>query len=178
MKQIAGLTLLACATLPHVGCNTPGRMRAEPASVITASRAYPLLAGIPVPKGFRAIYERSTGVENARLRMGKYAFTGWGKPEKVFQFYHENMGQAGFTLRQRSLDAGAYLMIFDSNQEEARVLIRKAGLGTDLTIELIPKVMPGQPPIATPPAGQSYGPPVAQQRRMPPQGGRRPMPRR
>lgn len=171
------LLVFPCALPLFVGCNTPGKMKSEPASVITASRRFPLLAGIPVPKGFKAIYDRSTGMENARIRMGKYAFSGWSNPEKVFQFYHENMAQAGFTLRQRSLDAGAYLMIFDSNQEEARVLIRKSGFTTDLTIEIIPKVLPNQAPVAAGPQGPPSAPPNGAQRRMPPPQ-RRPAPRR
>ncbi|MDX2197493.1 MAG: hypothetical protein SF069_00805 [Phycisphaerae bacterium] len=112
-----------------------------------AHQEHPLLVGVPLPRGFRLVPERSSGVDNPRMRLGKYAFTGRTSPDELFAFFTRTMGPAGYTLRQRGFDNGLYSMVFTSAYEELRINIRRVGMGTDLSLEMIPVIQdaPAQP---------------------------------
>jgi hypothetical protein len=123
---IAGVTLLAsglcagCASSAH----TAGSRELRNASAVE----YPMLQGVPVPRGYRVVDERSFARETHRFRFARYEFVGSDSRGALHDFFLREMPNAGYRLVQRREENGIQDLRFQSDTEEATIRIGNRGL--------------------------------------------------
>ncbi len=137
-RWIFPLSVIAIAW-PLVGCRSSQANVDTTGAGPVAAQQHPMLAGVPVPRGFRFAPDISVGRDSGRFRYGKYAFYGSADPTTVTRFYSDHMQSAGFRLRVRDFDYGEYSLRFDSSTEECHVRVKKQGLRTRLVIDIGPR---------------------------------------
>jgi len=142
-KKLAGLGSLfvSVLVLPLCGCESSGGGgQAYAASTVKAPPVqHPALEGIPLPRGFEQVDERSFSWSSGQLRHVNFEFVGDKRPADVNRLYKDHMPSAGFSLRQERFDRGEYVMEFESSQERSTVRIRRSGSKTTLIIDVSPK---------------------------------------
>ena len=124
--------VLLCAGLSACTTTTTGRMRTSEAV------QHPMLTGIPLPKGFSPVDEKTFATESGQTRLAHYEFTGSARRDAVHEFFINHMPGAGFTLVQRQDEAGVYDLRFESSAEECLIRIGNQRFNTYFRIDLRP----------------------------------------
>jgi hypothetical protein len=108
-----------------------------------------VLEHVPLPPGFALVPERSVARLVGPIRVAQCEFVGPTPVDDVVDFYVRWMPEAKFTLRQKRLESGQYVLWFESRSEECIVRVRpKGSKRTTLTLDLgpLPDQAAGQPP--------------------------------
>ena len=116
---------------------------------------HPMLPGIPVPRGFVSIDEKSKAHESGRFRFASYEFVGNGNRDSVHEFFVEKMPTAGFKLLQRRDEGGVYTLNFRSKNEECTIRVGSRGFRTYAAIDVwpLPQGTPRENADLPPPRG-------------------------
>jgi hypothetical protein len=126
------------------GCQIFGGGQADPGgqALGPGSAAPPLqhqmLAGIPVPVGFRMVPAHSTVQVVGATRVGRCEFEGATAPDTTARFYLEQMPAAQFKETLRRLDAGEYTLRFESDSEECTIRLKPVQTTTVLIVDIGP----------------------------------------
>lgn len=99
---------------------------------------YPLLRGIPVPRGYRVLEDRSLARETSTYRVARYEFVGSDSPAAVHAFFLKQMPEAGFVLVQRREEDGVHQLRFQSPDEECAIRIGRRSMQTYFVIDVGP----------------------------------------
>jgi hypothetical protein len=133
--SLAGL-LMGCTT---VNSTTSGSGRVDLAGDARISpRQHPMLQNIPLPPSFQMVPERSITSDSGQTRFAMCEFEGNDRPEHVVRFLIDNMSTANFTLQQKGVERGEYVLRFVSNTEEANMRTWRDGGKTRLYVDIKP----------------------------------------
>lgn len=132
------LTLLLCVAGGCATYSSAPQTTSAAESPAASPRQHAMLENIPLPVGFRMVYERSVAKDFGRYRMAKCEFQGSSPPDTVARFYQSYMPSAQFVLRTRSLEAGTYDLRFESATEECNIRVSPSREGTVLVVDLGP----------------------------------------
>jgi hypothetical protein len=137
-RQHRALTLLAGTALALVtGCDGMGR--SGDAEMRTARAVqHPMLVGVPLPRGYTVVDDRSVGLERGRLRVAKYEFEGSARKLQLHEFFLNQMPPAGFQLMSRREDNGVITLRFESSTEECTLRIGDRGGKSYFVIDVVP----------------------------------------
>ena len=102
------------------GRNGTGRMP-EPVQ-------HPMLDGIPLPRGFAPVHDRTMAFESTQFRLARYEFVGSTPRNTVLEFFLNSLPSAGFRLGPRQDEQGVYFVRFMSDREELSIQIGSRGL--------------------------------------------------
>jgi hypothetical protein len=128
--------LLGCQSFGS-GQGDPGGQALGPGSAAPPLQ-HQMLAGIPVPVGFRMIPVHSTVQVIGATRVGRCEFEGATAPDTTARFFLEQMPAAQFKETLRRLDAGEYTLRFESDSEECTVRIKPVKTTTVLVVDIGP----------------------------------------
>lgn len=128
LLTLPGLVLLITGCSIFGGNNGPAPSPVE----------HPLMGGVPVPRGFEFVPERSVGRSTAQYRIAKCEFKGRAPVHSVVQFYKAHMPTAGFSLRQERFEDGRANLRFASEKEECFVTAWRSMGRTGLQVDIGP----------------------------------------
>jgi hypothetical protein len=116
---LAGVLLIVAGL---AGCQSGGAVRMpEPVQ-------HPMLDGIPLPRGFAPVNDRTMAFESGRFRLARYEFVGGVPRNTVLEFFVNALPSAGFRLGPRQDERGVYIVRFMSEREELSIQIGSRGL--------------------------------------------------
>lgn len=157
LRRCGGNALACVIALVAAGCqstgpNATGAMAERPPA---SAQPHPLLQNVPRPVFFRMVPERSVARQSGRIRVLNCEFVGSAHPDAVVDFYKNHMPAAGFTLRQSRFMNGAYILNFESENEECNVKVQGQGKQTVFVIDIGPlptgpAETPERPPVRRP----------------------------
>lgn len=121
-RRVLRVALLSPLLLLASGCESAGPTRD---GSMRASEAvqFPMLMGVPLPRGFEVVPERSVARESGRFRVARYEFVGSATRNALHEFFLNHMPGAGFKLMQRRDEGGVYDLRFESGTEECAIRI-------------------------------------------------------
>jgi hypothetical protein len=100
---------------------------------------HPMLAGVPLPRGFQPVNERTVAFEGGGLRIARYEFVGDAGRSAVHGFFLDHMPPAGYTLEQRRDEGGVATLRFVGADEECQVRIGTRNFKTYFVIDVAPR---------------------------------------
>jgi hypothetical protein len=95
-------------------------------------------ADIPVPVGFKLLTQDSYIFESSGLRVGVLKYRGKADPDRVINFYKEQMAMFNWNLLN-VVEYGQHLMNFDRENETCIVNLMPKGNNIAIVISLGPK---------------------------------------
>lgn len=99
---------------------------------------HPMLGGIPLPRGFAVVTDKSKAWESGRHRFASYEFIGSVSRDTVHEFFLNHMPTANFKLLQRRDDRGEYILSFTSSTEECSIRIGNRRYKTYIVVDVGP----------------------------------------
>jgi hypothetical protein len=140
-KAIFTLSVLCCLIIALLlGCSRLAKKDSQAASQVNMLEPQPLMkfADIPVPVGFKLLTQDSYIFESAGVRVGLLRYHGKADPDRVLDFYKEQMLLYNWNLLN-VIEYGQHLMNFDRENETCIVNLLPKGNTTTIVISLGPK---------------------------------------
>lgn len=125
------LFFFGCAGLTKKDTGTKTASLIEPQMVTK-------LSDVPIPVGFKLIPESSYFFETSGVRIGLLKYEGKNDPERVVNFYKEQMPLYNWRLLNL-VEYGERLMNFDREEESCIISLLPKGKKIMLTISVGPK---------------------------------------
>lgn len=145
---IIPIFLTGCATMPSSQQDT----KLEPQEQAKLSTANILkFEDVPVPVNFKLLVNESFIFENSYSRIGILKYTGRATPERVVEFYKDEMPLHNWNL-VNILEYGRRILNYEKPQESCIITVETSISKTTVTISVAPKIVK---PAATQPSKSS-----------------------
>lgn len=138
MKKILVLVCLCSCVLMFLGCAALRKEKSLAGLGLLEPQAVSKFTDVPVPAGFKFLTKDSYSFEAAGVRVGVLKYQGKASPDRVINFYKEQMPMYNWNLLN-VIEYGDRLLNFDRDRETCIINLLPKGNTITLIISVGPK---------------------------------------